>query len=258
MSNPEHDPRPGPSTPSQPVTWGAASVPRAKREPLPTWLWGLIGLGALFVLIVVAYAGGAASLHDDPAAQRVSPATSPPPAPRAAAPIVVSGSGDDVLKITKDETPALIRIAGNAANAYFGVTALAAIGSNDLLVNTTSAYSGIRPLDFQSGRRTVGLEIQATGAWTVAILSLSAARQFSPGAPIAGNGDEVIYAVPPVSTYQIVGNKSGAYFGVHETNGSGSDLLVNTTDPYRGRVLSQGGGFLTITAEGPWTVLSEP
>ena len=58
--------------------------------------------------------------------------------------------------------------------------------------------------------------------------------------------------------FEIDGNASGRHFAVtsYDSNGNYIDLLVNTTDPYHGRVYdeAQNAGILEIEAEGEWSV----
>jgi hypothetical protein len=157
-------------------------------------------------------------------------------------PITFSGSGDDVVPVSKGVGPVVAHITGNASAAYFGVT-----GYNsqqqmlDLLVNETDPYDGIRPVDFDVGDQTTVFEVKATGAWTIELRSPGSIRSLNYGDSISGSGDEVVRLLGVIGY------------------GDSWDLLVNETDEYDGRVLVEPGVIvLDIRATGPWSITSEP
>ena len=77
----------------------------------------------------------------------------------------------------------------------------------------------------------------------------------------SGTGDDVIeLPVGAVGVLLIVGNKNSNYFGVEAFDAGNNqvDLLVNTTDPYEGRVplnlIGDDVARLQITANGEWSI----
>ncbi|MHB0979634.1 MAG: S-layer homology domain-containing protein [Thermoleophilia bacterium] len=173
--------------------------------------------------------------------------------------VTLSGSGDDVVPVSKGIGPAVAHITGNAAEAYFGVTGYDSHQDMlDLLANATNLYEGIRPVDFDVGDHTAMFEVKATGAWNIELRSLGTVRSLAYGAAISGSGDEVIRLLGAPKTLHIVGNTADRYFGV-VGYGASWDLLANETDQYDGRVLVDPGVIvLEIQATGPWSITSEP
>lgn len=170
-------------------------------------------------------------------------------------PVVYTGSGDDVIQIDPPDSEYVFRISGNQGGEYFAVKAYDSLAEYiDLLVNTTSAYSGVT---YDPTQSTALLEINATGDWTVELVSIYAMEALISGNSISGEGDTVLQVFPPVLTADITGNENSGYFAVksYDTNGDYLDLLVNTTDPYSGTVMmGLDTSTLVISAEGPWTI----
>ncbi|MBI2839232.1 MAG: IPT/TIG domain-containing protein [Acidobacteria bacterium] len=74
-----------------------------------------------------------------------------------------AGSGDDVVALSGG-TPNTANISGNAADRYFGVISYSRTGNwLDLLVNTTSPYSGTVIVPSTTGC----LDVQAVGPWSI-------------------------------------------------------------------------------------------
>jgi len=181
------------------------------------------------------------------------PTSTPTPTPE---PIIITGSGDSIVDIDKEDEPALIHIVGNSAGRHFAVTNYGIGGEKiDLLVNTTNPYDGIRPLDFSKDELTGRLEIKATGEWTIEVLPLTSAHTLSVPGAFEGVGDDVLIltgGTPDLAT--IIGNATSRHFAVI-SYGKRRDLLVNTTDPYDGTViLDRDTVILEITAEGSWSI----
>ncbi|HUG14685.1 MAG TPA: hypothetical protein VMM78_06660 [Thermomicrobiales bacterium] len=188
----------------------------------------------------------------------VPPTPTATPAPQ---PIAYSGSGDDVISIEKPGGPDSVAIAyirGNAAGNHFAVTSYGDGGEYvDLLVNTTDPYEGIVLLDIRQGERTTLLEITATGEWHVEVRPLAAARRVSIPGAVEGMGDDVLIVDGTPSTAHITGNAGASHFAVI-AYGDRSHLLVNTTDPYEGRVIIASDVVLVqVDAEGGWQVTFE-
>lgn len=184
-----------------------------------------------------------------------SPTPPPPPSP-AAKPTRYAGRGDDVVKVKKPEDgPVLMYVKANAGSRYFGITTLGA-GNEELEqpVNTTDVYEGITLLD-ADGSETTAVKIQAVGSWVIELRPLSAARKFP--ATISGKGDDVVlYASTESGIASIKGNAGGRYFGVAAYTASGdNEQLVNTTEPYNGKVpMPEGPALVVFTAVGAWSM----
>jgi hypothetical protein len=181
-----------------------------------------------------------------------------------------TGTGDEVLDISKDPGPALIWIKGNATQAYFGVVSRGPgydgpFTYYDLLANTADPYEGISLIDYEhflsDARETKRLEIKATGTWQVEIRPISSARTITTPGTITGGGDDVLLVQGSPSKLLITGNQGGGYFGVWAYYGQDEmyDLLVNTADPYTGRVgLSHSNAkLISVKAERPWSISAE-
>lgn len=170
-------------------------------------------------------------------------------------PVVYSGTGDDVVQITPPEGKYVFRITGNQEERHFSVKAYDSFAEYiDLLVNTTSQYSGVT---YDPTQSTAMLEISATGDWTIELVSIYTMDALISGNSISGEGDAVLQVFAPVLTADIQGNDASAHFSVksYDMDGGYLDLLVNTTDPYSGTVMmGLDVSTLVISAEGPWTI----
>ena len=170
-------------------------------------------------------------------------------------PVVYSGTGDDVVQITPPEGKYVFRITGNQEGRHFSVKAYDSMAEYiDLLVNTTSQYSGVT---YDPTQSTAMLEVSATGDWTIEVVSIYTMDALISGNSISGEGDAVLQVFAPVLTADIQGNDASAHFSVksYDMDGWYLDLLVNTTDPYSGTVMmGLDVSTLVISAEGPWTI----
>lgn len=184
-----------------------------------------------------------------------TPARTPSPSPTPEPPVVLEGSGDDIVDLAV-KPARLAHITGNAASRFFAVVPYSGSKRGSSLVNTTDAYDGIVPLDFLKDEKTDSFEVSATGAWRIEILPLSAARSTSD--KITGTGDEVVRITGTHSTARIIGNAASRYFGVRPYGGSSTISMVNTTDAYDGRVrIPSGTTYLEVKAEGEWQISLE-
>ena len=170
-------------------------------------------------------------------------------------PVVYSGTGDDVVQITPPEGKYVFRITGNQEGRHFSVKAYDSMAEYiDLLVNTTSQYSGVT---YDPTQSTAMLEVSATGDWTIEVVSIYTMDALISGNSISGEGDAVLQVFAPVLTADIQGNDASAHFSVksYDMDGGYLDLLVNTTDPYSGTVMmGLDVSTLVISAGGPWTI----
>ncbi len=166
-------------------------------------------------------------------------------------PEVYEGSGDDYLAVDPPDDPFIMLISGNQAGRHFSVVGYDADDNRtELFVNTTEYYQGIT-LDLQETR---SLEISADGEWRVELRSLRDAQTVEVPGSIEGAGDYVFLLDGEPSAAEIEGNQQSRHFAVHGYGRSGH-LLVNTTDPYEGRVRVESDVLvITVTAVGDWSI----
>jgi glucose/arabinose dehydrogenase len=171
--------------------------------------------------------------------------------------VALSGSGDSVADITP-AGPMIAKIKGNDEASFFAVTALDSGNQPvDLLVNTTEAYQGTRPLNLD-GDKAVKFEIKATGPWSMELLPLAAAEVLATPGEYSGNGDQVLILSGTPGTATITGNEGKGFFAVIGHGSMFPDLLVNTTDTYSGQSIVDGDvTTLVIQASGPWSIKME-
>jgi hypothetical protein len=166
-------------------------------------------------------------------------------------PTVVSGSGDDVVSITKPPgvtvAVAAIEYDGRRNFAVKGLD-----GEEDLLVNTIGSYSGSVLFDADSGGTTM-LEVTASGPWTITISDALLAPPLNAGAN-NGTGDAVLLYQGGGTTRAAISGQSEGNFAVVEYSSGGSDLLVNEIGSYDGVVPLVGPALVEITSEGPWSI----
>ena len=193
---------------------------------------------------------------EPPTPTPIPPTPTPLPEPKA-----YSGSGSDVVAIEKPgglDAVVIVHVVGNAESSYFGVTGFDEAGKQtDLLVNTTDPYDGITLLDARKGQTTTRLQVEAQGDWTIEVRPLAMARAAAVPGTTSGAGDDVLLLDGKPDTAHIVGNAEGRYFGVIG-HGKRYDLLVNTTDPYDGRVIvNRDTVVIEVKATGEWEVTFE-
>lgn len=267
-----YQPAPGYAPPAAPLGPQGYGQPPTPPPPVKKKHRGrrvLVGLVGLFVLIIVivsisnsgsgaktpagaALAGSAGGPHQATApTSEAAPTTTAAPIP---APSVYTGTGDDVLSITKpaSDGPVVATIKGNAGGVNnFAVQGMD--GDKDLLVNTTDPYSGSTLMDIQGGT-TTQLQVTATGPWSITLSDPRSAPALNPGAN-SGTGDTVLVYRGGTSKAAITGGTGVSNFAVIEYNDSGENLMVNETNPYQGTVpLAAGPAIVAVTATGPWSM----
>lgn len=171
------------------------------------------------------------------------------------------GTGDDIIILEKPNPnlPALLLISGNKALAHFAVKGFDENrNSTGLLVNTTSYYSGIVPIDLPTGKtKTKFLQISAEGAWIIDVFSIAAAISINLNENFQGEGDNVLWIEGEATIAEIVGNQTNDHFAIvaYSRSGQSNGLMVNTTSRYAGKVfVPKNTMLLKITAVGPWSV----
>lgn len=164
------------------------------------------------------------------------------------------GSGDDVIPITKPGGAGSVAV---ATISYAGPSNFIVIGLDnrlewqDLLVNEIGSYSGTVLIP----STVTQLDITASGPWTVHVKAMSTVRSFGSGT-ITGQGDEVVQWTGGNRTVRM--NHSGGsnfiVLGI-DAQGEWDDLYVNEIGAYSGtQVVRSTSRWLTITADGPWTM----
>ncbi len=166
------------------------------------------------------------------------------------------GTGDETLTFTPPEAgPMVFVIQGNAdGDDEFEVESFDGNGNQlETLVETTRPYEGI-VYDQGEARK---LDIHAVGSWTVEIRALRGATHLEVPGEIEGSGDFVIRLDDEATTASISGNEEGEYFAVLTYN-DGEHVLVETEDPYQGRVrVSEDARVVVVKAVGEWTMALE-
>ena len=177
--------------------------------------------------------------------------STPPPEP-----IVLTGSGDSIVDITKAEYPAMLH-AKYSSGGNFIVTNYD--GSNnqiDLLINTIGSYEGIIPIDFFIGEITARLEIKASGPWEIQILPVSQARHATIPGTVQGTGDDMFYLDGSnADTIKADASQGTGNFIVYSYSDSGSELVFNEIAPYTGTALLDNSTFMiSVHATGNWSL----
>lgn len=181
------------------------------------------------------------------------PPTEVPTATPLPEPIVLKGSGKTV---TEPLTPpvAVSRVVfTHTGKRNFAVKSFLKDGKEDLLVNTIGSYQGARPL---FGDQEVFFEIDADGAWTVAIEPIGQNDAYADG--MDGNGDSVSDLFMPAKqgpvpfTFSHDGKRN---FAVYLHCAGGDDLLVNEIGAIQGDVvvrMVKGPCLWEVQADGAW------
>ncbi|HEU5110965.1 MAG TPA: hypothetical protein VFT95_20690, partial [Micromonosporaceae bacterium] len=122
-----------------------------------------------------------------------------------------------------------------------------------LVVNGTGDTEGVWPLDFAG--KVAGLDVEADGAWTVAIRPLGPTPELSGGA--SGDESAVLYVGgSAVALRATVSHRGDGNVVVTAYDERGlRDLLVNDIGQYVGDVVVPAGTVaVAVHANGPWAV----
>ena len=184
-------------------------------------------------------------------------APSPEPVPASPEPVTYTGSGDDVIDIEPPTDQFVLQITGNSAARHFAVEGYDSQGEpTELFVNTTDPYTDGITID--PTFTTTTLEISATGEWSISLVPLQSLEQIIVGTTLDGTGDQVLLVSGSPTRASITGNAGAHHFAVAVYGASGSDLLVNTTDPYEGNVMvTDDPVVLEVDSEDAWSILLE-
>ena len=165
----------------------------------------------------------------------------------------ISSSGDRVLAVRYPDILWTLHVTGNAGANHFAVKGYdEAFQSTELFVNESEPYDGITLDPSQS---TAYLVVKAENDWTIEIIEARDLVEANQGDTITGTGDMVIMTDTVGSTATIRGNSGANHFAVKSYSYTNSDLLVNTTDPYEGKVMLEfDPTLMVIIAEGDWSI----
>lgn len=185
------------------------------------------------------------------------PATIAPAPTPAFADIKLTGKGSKVVKFTKPDAPAIVKVTEKGSSNFI-VESLDSHGdTNDLLVNEIGNYSGTLLLDGDTGEQSVAFKIESNGSWTLIVKPLLSARVWDPSIALSGKGDDVALVFPSPDEFTIVTLKHGgeSNFAIWAYGSDSTDLLVNEIGKYSGETtISSGLLLLEITADGAWSI----
>lgn len=182
------------------------------------------------------------------------PTNSPTPKPE---PIVIEGSGDDVVEIDKWDGPSIVDVVRDGGG-HFSITSFSSSADYlELLVNVIGPYEGKIVMDLLGfdDEEASTLEINASGPWSITIYPFDQAYVNEMEAPgqYENNTDDVILVEGSSQTATFTA--AAHHFGVWGVSDSDIDLLVNEIGPYEGKVMIPNGLFLLIVnAESDWIV----
>ncbi|MEU9608561.1 TerD family protein [Streptomyces sp. NPDC048057] len=135
---------------------------------------------------------------------------------------------------------------------------------DDLLLNTNLDNTCHRALAKVPKVRRLRMNVHASGAWTLRVLPLVAARRLQ--GTLEGRGDEVVLYTGPISDLRFESRGEGhVYMYGYEVDGrtevpeDDSLLLVNDNDDVNTSTpLPAGPLLLKLVAEGSWTMRADP
>lgn len=165
----------------------------------------------------------------------------------------IAGQGDRVLAVAFPDILWTLHVAGNSGEHHFAVKGYdPAFDSTELFVNTSEYYDGVT---LDASQSTAYLAVTSESDWTIEIVEARNLTEANQGDTITGNGDMVIMTDTVGSTATISGNSGANHFAVKSYSYTNSDLLVNTTDPYEGKVMLEfDPTLMVVTAEGDWSI----
>jgi hypothetical protein len=277
-----------PWSPDRPsaVAWSPDRPSGAAPEPPPadrpatttrnTWKWLAVGLAILLSILVAAIVGRVTAPSQTSTAQTAptqppaaapglpygqGPLFTPEPMPGGSTftpqpgspPTFYSGRGNAVVPITKDPGPAIVQF---ECDKCTGNTVLKSDGPESVLVNAIGAYSGRRPIDLQEGSNTTTITVGASESWRMTVSSgLVAARASVEGAPLTGQGDDVVIMNGNATTAHVTNSGlSGFVVYVVPVQSATVNLAVRTTGAYDGTISLTSPAIVIVESTGTWTI----
>jgi hypothetical protein len=168
------------------------------------------------------------------------------------------GTGTTVVRVPKGSAPMVANIS-YTGSGYFGVWTLDSTGEQaNLLANTSGAWNGVIPLDFDPGwtPTATALQIQASGPWSIQLAALPAVAPFGKGQRVSEARSTVYHYVGGAGIAHITHDGSG-YFGVISYDGRTTDyddLLANDIGPTTLDVPIRGDVWLEVESDAPWSI----
>lgn len=168
-------------------------------------------------------------------------------------PIVLTGSGDNVLTLDPIPFQYYLHVVGNTESRHFHVKGFDAEGqATELFVNTSDPYEGDT---YDKKQKTSLIEVNAVGDWTIELVPVSSLETIQAGESVTGVGDSMFQLEGSPTTATIEGNAEGRHFDVKGYIGDRSDLMVNTSDPYSGTVMVKPDTeLISVDAVGDWSI----
>lgn len=176
-----------------------------------------------------------------------------PAAPAVPKPHDYSGTGDDVVKISKpdgQDQSAIVTL-HYTGSSNFVVTSLdGSMQETDLLVNEIGNYDGTVLTDAD----TTTLKISAQGSWRMSVKSVLAAEKVKNG-KASGTGDQVVIWKGDAGVAKITHHGESNFVVTTYAGGGDGSLLVNEIGNYSGKVpWPSGPTVCVINADGTWSI----
>jgi hypothetical protein len=179
-------------------------------------------------------------------------------------PIILKGSGTDVVKFSKpDAWDMMVATVEHTGVSNFSVHNLDKnLEQIELLVNEIGNYKGSVLLDdtfgheARGGSKTSALEVTADGAWKITLKSVDMLKAQDGSKPIRGTNGSVIRFSGEMEVLDIEHEAEG-HFSVIQHKGGEFELLVNEVGNWSGSKVVRGPSIVEVTAEGRWSLTRE-
>lgn len=168
--------------------------------------------------------------------------------------IPYSGTTDDVISVDILSGTKIIEFSCPTCQGNVIVWGLSVEGYPDLLVNEIGTYSGrvVLGLTDYSDVRYTEIEVQARGAWQLAVTDTSTARQVWRTA--AGVGDDVVNITAPGRVAAFSHHGSSNFMVVSRQPGEFADFVVNEIGTYWGRKVMSTPSLVQVRSSGSWQI----
>ena len=183
--------------------------------------------------------------------------------PESAINAVYTGTGDDVIALGALTEPFVFEISGEINKSKgFEVTGYRSDNSRTRFFVDTWNGEKYHGFILDNSQETSYLEIECGGEWEVKVLPLSSMPMVKKGMAVNGSGDAVLLFDPTNGETNTIVAKGDGTTEEFEITGYKDDFkrtgwLVESYEPYEGRVLLKGSRILEIDAYGDWTITFE-
>jgi hypothetical protein len=165
------------------------------------------------------------------------------------------GLGSSSVEMAKWDGPAVARITCTC-DQIFSVASYNAQGVPvDVLVDTMGNYTGMVPIDFESGKYSTRLQITASGSWEITVLPMSEVPVVKLPGYYQGDGDVVLAlsgGTPDSVAVDATGAKGRFTLWTFNVN---MDLKFNESAPYQGtKLIDPASRYLIVRTTGPWRI----